>query len=150
MDNFFYFASYENIVFLQCKCPERMSELGMQSDEIEIRILPKAFFSQCLKNSCLLQSVVSMFIFLKLLKRWLPIESVQNKWVDFLAIFLTHLVFFFFWLNPLRYIPFNLQFEPIFGQTRSVSQSLTSVVLTDRKRTAQILRAKTLRVLRQS
>ena len=26
--------------------------LGMQNDEIEIRIMPKAFFSQCLKYSC--------------------------------------------------------------------------------------------------
>ena len=41
------------------KCPERMSELGMQNDEIEIRILPKAFFSQCLKKSCLTPFVIS-------------------------------------------------------------------------------------------
>ena len=41
------------------KCPERMSELGMQNDEIEIRIMPKAFFSQCLKYSCLTPFVIS-------------------------------------------------------------------------------------------
>ena len=98
-----------------------MSELGMQNDEIEIRIMPKAFFSQCLKNSCLLQSVVSMYIFLKLpLKYWLTIELIQNKWVDFLAIFLTNLVLFFSDWTHLGIIHLTFNLNPFFGQTRSV------------------------------
>ena len=43
-----------------------------------------------------------------------------------------------------------LQVKPITVKNKlAFAQSPTSVVLTDRKRTAQILRAKTLRVLRQ-
>ena len=55
-------------------------------------------------------------------------------------------------LTPFPPTPFPLtlfQQKP-FTQTPDSTQSPTSVVLTDRKRTAQILRAKTLKVLRQS